>query len=113
MLPSLQSAHSGWTPLTEQDHLIQLLSQGMTERDFHPECQGAPTELGGVGGEKMMCIETKEAPCSWQKNLKLINNDPWPPSKRHMDYCLGTSGLCSWPNERTLCEIVRTDTSSL
>lgn len=112
MLPSLQTARSGWTPFTEQDHLIQLLSQGMMEKDFYPECQRASKELGGVEGEKMMCIETKGALWGWQ-NVILANNDPWPPSKRHMDYCLGTSGLCSWPNEQTLCEIVRPDTSSL
>lgn len=60
----------------------------------------------------MMYIETELAWRGWQK-LTLANNDSWPPSKRHMDFCLGTSGLLSWSNEHSLCVIVNPDTSSL
>lgn len=47
---SSQTAHPGKDSLTEQDHLIQQLSQGKMGKDFYPECQGAVKERGGVGG---------------------------------------------------------------
>lgn len=39
-----------------------------------------------------MHAETEDALRGW-RNLTIANNDPWPPSKRHMDFCLGTLGF--------------------
>ena len=60
----------------------------------------------------MMHIEPEEAHGAG-RTLPWQHNHPWPPRRRHMDFCLGTSGLYSWSNEWILCETGRPDTQSL
>lgn len=79
--------------------LILQLSQGKMEKDFYPKCQGTSKDLGSVGGERMKCTET-EGEAGSSSPLQTMAS--WPPSQRHMDFCLGTSGLYSWSNEQTL-----------
>lgn len=69
------------------------------EKGFYPECQGALKELGGQEEGKMRYVGRGEARGAGRR-LPLQKNDSWPLSKRHMDLCLGTSGLHSWSNER-------------
>lgn len=68
------------------------------EKDFYPECQGALKELDGQEEGKMRCVKAGKTRGAG-RSLPLQNNDSWLQSKRHMDLCLGTSGLRSWSNE--------------
>lgn len=78
------------------------------EKDFYPECQGALNDLGGQEEGKLRCVGAGEAHGAG-RDLALQDNGSWPPSKRHMDLCLGTSGLHSWFNE---CHSVTTIVAS-
>lgn len=61
------------------------------------------------GRGKRCCTLKLKKHCGAGRTSSWQNNHPWPASRRHLDCCLGTSGLDSWSNERLLCEIVRPD----
>lgn len=66
---------------------------------FLPWMSRGLEDLGGQEEGKLRCVGAGEARGAG-RDLPLQDNGSWPPSKRHMDLCLGTSGLHSWFNER-------------
>lgn len=92
---------SFWVELSNTIRPLKLtVKPRKMEKDFYLGCQGAQKELRWSGMGERWCASKLKKHSGAGRVSPAQNNDPWPPRKRHMDFCLGISGLHSCSNER-------------